>query len=516
MKRDGACTSLWQDRMPDYPAQTTSLTERVFDVVIAGGGITGIATALLLQRSGRKCLVAEAHNLCFGTTGGTTSHLNTFLDTSYDVISSDFGEDGAQLVARATRRSLDLFKAQVQEYGIDCGYEEKDGYVYAQDGKQELKLDKIYEASRKAGVAVEYTDTIPVPIPFTKAIVYRGQAQLHPTRYVYALAKAFEAAGGVIAQNCPVNGYDGGDELTIDTGLGPVKARHLIYATHIPPGINLLHFRCAPYRSYAMAFKLKEGVYPNGLAYDMYDPYHYYRTQEIDGEKYLIVGGEDHKTAHEKNTEACFRHLESHTRQHYQVEAPAFKWSSQYYEPSDGLAYIGHLPHNQGNVWVATGYSGNGITYSHIAAITLTELIMQGHSEFAELFDPNRVKPVAGFASFVKENVDVVAEFIGKRISREKLTDLADMAAGEARVVKYEGESIALYKDESGGLHAVNPVCTHAKCIVGWNRAEQSWDCPCHGARYSVDGEVLTGPARKGLSKVDLGELSSDRPVSGT
>lgn len=474
-----------------------------------------MATALLLQRSGRKCLVAEAHNLCFGTTGGTTSHLNSFFDTSYDMIRSDFGEDAAQLVARATRRSLDLFKAHVREYNIDCGYEEKDGYVYAQDEKQVKELDKMYEAAKEAGVTVEYTDTVPVPVSFIKAIVYRGQAQIHPTRYVYALAKAFEEAGGVIAQNCPVNGYDGSDELTIDTGLGPVKAKHLIYATHIPPGINLLHFRCAPYRSYAMAFRLKDGAYPNGLAYDMYDPYHYYRTQDVDGEKFLIVGGEDHKTAHEKNTEACFKNLESHTRKHFQVEAAAFRWSSQYFEPSDGLAYIGHLPHNSGNVWVATGYSGNGVTYSHIAAITLSELITQGHSEFADLFNPNRVKPVAGFASFVKENVDVVAEFIGKRISREKLTDLADMAAGEGRVVKYEGESIALYKDESGVLHAVTPVCTHAKCIVGWNSAEKSWDCPCHGARYSVDGEVLTGPARKGLPRVDLEELSAGKPASG-
>jgi glycine/D-amino acid oxidase-like deaminating enzyme/nitrite reductase/ring-hydroxylating ferredoxin subunit len=505
MKRDGACISLWQDRMPDYPAKDQVASGQHYDVVIAGGGITGITLGLLLQKSGKRCLIAEAHSLCFGTTGGTTSHINTFLDTSYDIIESDFGEDGSQLVARATKRSVGLFKTHVQEYNIDCGFEEKDGYVYAQDQKQEEKLEKIYNASVRAGVAVEYTDRIPVPAPFTKAIVYRGQAQVHASRYVYALAKAFEEAGGVIAQNCPVNGYEGSGELTINTGAGPIRAGHLVYATHIPPGINLLHFRCAPYRSYAMAVKLAGNEYPDGLAYDMYDPYHYYRTQDVDGEKYLIVGGEDHKTAHETNTESCFRNLEAHTRKHFNVESVAFKWSSQYFEPSDGLAYIGHLPHNDKNVWVATGFSGNGITYSHIAAITLSELITQGHSEFAELFDPNRVKPVAGFASFVKENADVVAKFVGKRISKEKITDLSELAAGEAKVVKYDGESLALYKDEQGVVHALNPVCSHAKCIVDWNGAEKSWDCPCHGARYSIDGEVLTGPARKALEKVDLG-----------
>jgi nitrite reductase/ring-hydroxylating ferredoxin subunit len=295
--------------------------------------------------------------------------------------------------------------------------------------------------------------------------------------------------------------------LEIESSLGLIRAHKLIYATHIPPGINLLHFRCAPYRSYAMAVTLKGGAYPDGLAYDMYDPYHYYRTQEVDGQQYLIAGGEDHKTAHEANTEACFAHLESYLRQHFDIDQVAFKWSSQFFEPSDGLAYIGHLPGNSQNILVATGFGGNGITYSHIAALTLTDLIVKGQSEYAKLFNPGRIKPVAGFAAFVKENADVVKEFFGKRIGQEKLEALAGLAPGEAKVVKFEGTSVAIYKAESGKLYAVNPVCTHAKCVVGWNSAEKTWDCPCHGARYDVDGQVLTGPARHGLEVIALEDL---------
>ncbi len=511
MKRDGATTSLWQMNVPDFTEKSSSASE-LYDTLVIGGGITGVTTALLLQKSGRKCLLAEAHNLCFGTTGGTTSHLNTFFDNSYDTIKSDFGEEGAQLVARATREALDLFKQHVKEYNIDCGYEEKDGYVYSQTAEQTEQLDKIYDASLAAGAEVAYTQNIPVPVEFEKAIVYKGQGQIHPTKYVMALAKAFEEAGGVIIQNCRVQEVKKRDDdnlLDIKTTKGDFTLQHVIWATHIPPGINLLHFRCAPYRSYAMAVKLKNNNYPDGLAYDMYDPYHYYRTQNIDGEKYLIVGGEDHKTAHEENTEKCFLNLESHIRKYYDVAEVVNKWSSQYFEPSDGLAYIGHLPGNPANVFVATGFGGNGITYSHIAALTLTELITKGKSEYANLFSPGRIKPVAGFEAFVKENADVVGQFIGKRLQKEKLNSLAELSAGEAKVVKYEGETIALYKDEKGNLHAINPVCTHAKCIVGWNRAEKSWDCPCHGARYSVDGEVLTGPASKGLEKIDLDELNN-------
>lgn len=504
MKRDGACISLWQNNQPDYQSTNSYDANKTYDVVIVGGGITGITTALLLQKAGKSCLVAEAQNLCFGTTGGTTAHLNTFFDTTYDMIQSDFGEQGAQLVARATRQALDLFRQHVTEYNIDCGYEEKDGYLYSKDEQQTEQLQKIFEASQQAGVAVAYTDHIPVPIEFERAIVYSGQAQIHPSRYVYALAKAFEAEGGVIWQQCLVHNVNGNEILEIETTGGVVKAKNLIYATHIPPGVNLLHFRCAPYRSYVMAVTLKDGAYPNGLAYDMYDPYHYYRTQDVGGVRYLIAGGEDHKTAHESNTDACFARLESYLRKYYQIDQVAFKWSSQYFEPSDGLAYIGHLPGNPDNVFVATGLGGNGITYSHIAAITLTDLIVNGTSPYADLFAPGRVKPVAGFSNFVKEAADVIVQFFGKRLGQGSIQEIADLAAGEARVVKYDGDSIALYKDENGKLYAVNPVCPHAKCMVGWNSAEKSWDCPCHGSRFAPDGELLTGPARRGLEQVDI------------
>jgi glycine/D-amino acid oxidase-like deaminating enzyme/nitrite reductase/ring-hydroxylating ferredoxin subunit len=477
-------------------------------VVVVGGGITGITTGLLLQKAGKSVLIAEARTIGFGTTGGTTAHLNTIMDHPYNEIIKKFNEEDARIVAKAALQSLDLIKRHVQEYGIDCGHKEVPGYLYSQDEKQTKELEDIFEGCRKVGLEVSASNTIPVKIPFEKALEFPGQGQFHPAKYIYALAARFEMEGGVLVEDCRITGVDDTEILTITSSNGNIRARNLIYATHIPPGVNLLHFRCAPYRSYAMAVKLvNDKDYPEGLAYDMYDPYHYFRTQEVDGEKYMIAGGEDHKTAHEENTEARFTSLEAYVRKFYDVQEVSYKWSSQYFEPVDGLPYIGHLPGHPTNIFVATGYGGNGITYSHVAAILLSELILTGKSEYEELFDPNRIKPVAGFSNFVKEAADVVGNLIGGVFSREKLEALVELAPGEAKVVKYEGHSIALYKDERGTYHVLNPACTHIKCTVSWNAAEKSWDCPCHGSRFSYDGELLTAPARKDLEVISLEEL---------
>ncbi len=509
MKRDGALTSLWQHHTGSYDSVNGhSIANKYFDVVIVGAGITGITTGLLLQKTGRSVLIAEAQTLGFGTTGGTTAHLNTLLDTPYNIVEKNFNEESSKLLAKATRQSLDLFKKHINEYNIDCGYREVPAYLYAQTEEQVEQLDEIFDATKRAGVEVSLSNTIPVNLPFTKAIEIPSQGQIHPVRYIYALAKQFEEAGGKIVQDCRITGVEEGEVLEIESCLGMIRAKYLIYATHIPPGVNILHFRCAPYRSYAMAVTLKNDKdYPSALAYDMQDPYNYFRTQEVDGKKYMIVGGEDHKTAHETNTEARFAKLESYVRKFYDIDEVAFKWSSQYFEPTDGLAYIGHLPGHAQNMFVATGFGGNGITYSHIAAITLTDLITTGKSEYEKLFHPGRVKPVAGFSNFIKEAADVVGQLVKGPFNREKMESLAELAPGEAKIVKYEGEALALYKDEAGQIHAVSPACSHIKCQVGWNSAEKSWDCPCHGSRFSFDGELLTGPARKDLQSIEISEL---------
>ncbi|MBK1438422.1 FAD-dependent oxidoreductase [Parapedobacter sp. ISTM3] len=507
LARDGILSSPWQTSaviQAQRGGREDRVETKVWDVLIAGGGITGLTTALLLQEAGIACVVAEAHHLGFGTTGGTTSHINTMLDTPYSTIESDFGAEGAELVGSAARAGRDLIARNVSTYQIACDFEYKDGILFAQTEEEVAQLDKIYEASQRAGVAVERVATIPLPLPFMQAIKYTEQAQIHPLSYLYALADAFVKQGGVILEKTRVEDTVHKDGIHhVQTSAGVVRAQQLVYATHIPPGLNILHLRCAPYRSYVLGVQLSSSNYPSELAYDMQQPYHYFRSHHINGKPYLIVGGADHKTGH-GDPHAAFQDLEVYTRKHFHVSSIDYRWSAQYFEPADGLPYIGKLPGGDENTYVATGFSGNGILMGSFSGLLLADLILGRESPYEKLFSPQRIKPIAGFANFVKENADVAYRFVADRVATERLEALVELAPDTGAVVNYDSKQIAVYKSAAGAVIALSPVCTHAGCIVTWNDAEKSWDCPCHGGRYDTNGRVLTGPPRKDLAIVPL------------
>ncbi len=505
--RDGVLPSLWQKhRAPAIPTPNDEreIADQVWDVIVVGGGITGLTTALRLQEAGKRCIVVEAHQIGFGTTGGTTAHINTMLDTPYHTIESDFGASGATLAADAAREGRDLIARNVSAYQIACDFEYKDGILFAQTEQEETELQKIFAASQRAGVDVQPAEAIPVPLDFRMAINYRMQAQIHPLNYLQGIAQAFAAAGGIILQYTRVSDSEREEGVhRVETEAGILRARHLVYATHIPPGVNVLHFRCAPYRSYVLGVQLATDLYPNNLAYDMQEPYHYFRTHQLDGKRYLIFGGADHKTGH-GDPDAAFRELEVYLRKHFDVASIDYRWSAQYFEPADGLPYIGKLPGSEDHTYVATGFSGNGILFGSFSALLLTDLILGNESPYEKLFSPLRIKPIAGFTNFIKENADVVYRFVADRLNVDKLEALVELAPETGEVVIYEDKKIALYKSSEGKVSALSPVCTHAGCIVAWNNAEKSWDCPCHGGRYGISGKVLTGPPRKDLEAIQL------------
>lgn len=504
-QRDARTKSLWQDNDLSLPRghANEGLASITFDVVIVGAGITGLTTALLLQEEGLRCVVTESKTLGFGTTGGTTSHINTMLDTSYDIIERDFGRDNAKLVAAATMESIALIYNTIKKYNIECDFSFRDGYLFAQNKEEAESLKDVLAASQRAGVDATEAYHLPIQLNHQSAVVFKNQAQIDPLKYIAGLLDAFISRGGVFVENNKVQ------ETRLEEGVHHLTcerlnlhAKKIVYATHIPPGINILHLRCAPYRSYVLAAELEEG-YPNDMVYDMKDPYHYFRSHDMNGKKYLILGGEDHKTGH-LEPEESFAALEKYLKENFRVRSIDYRWSAQFYESADGLPYIGELPSADKGIYTATGYSGNGITWGSFAGLLLKDIILEKDTPFSSLFAPARLKPVAGFKEFVRENMDVAYRYIADRVRISELESVNTLPVNSGMVVKYDDKKLAVYKDSEGKVHALDPVCTHAGCIVKWNGSEKSWDCPCHGGRFDINGRVLTGPPRKDLPQIDI------------
>lgn len=504
-ERDGRNASLWNLNTHMVKPGGTLPSGEIYDTLIVGAGITGLTTALILQKAGRKCIVADAHHAGFGSTGGTTAHINTFADTTFAEVEKAFSEETATLFARAIAQSVETIDQFVHTYNIDCDFEWRRGFVYAETDQEVQELDDLYESALRAGVAVSPAKAVPTNATYRKAVVFEKQAQFHPLKYIGALQKEFVAAGGIVLENTQIREVDSTDTYHVAIADNvEIKAQTVIYATHIPPGgINVLHFRNAPYRSYVIAATLKDGAYPRDLLYDMQDPYHYFRTHTIDGQQYLVAGGHDHKTGH-GDPEQSFADLIAYTGKLYNIDTVATHWSAQYYVPVDGLPYIGHLPGASKGIYAATGFNGNGMILGTVSALLLSDLILHGESAYKDLFDPARIKPIAGFTEVVKENADVVKKFIGDRFGIDEIGTFSEITSDTGAVVEHNGQKLAVYRDMEGVIHALDPVCTHAKCIVQWNHAEKSWDCPCHGARFDSQGHVLTGPARADLDKIDV------------
>ncbi|WP_307144128.1 FAD-dependent oxidoreductase [Siphonobacter sp. SORGH_AS_1065] len=503
--RDGANVSIWQPGFQPAPPKEYSSQNEVFDVLIVGGGITGLTAAVQLQELGKAVVIAESHTIGYGTTGGTSAHINTFADTTYAEVEQDFGKESAQLFAKAIQEAVTTIKTNAATYRMDCDLESKDAYVYAEDESQRKELDSLYESALRAGVEAHTVSQSPLNIPALKVIHFPHQAQFHPLKYIGGLRKVFEALGGMVLEHTRIEEIEQENDLhKARSGDQMIQAKAVIYATHIPPGgINALHFLNAPYRSYVLAVTLEDEKYPDALIYDMQEPYHYFRSHVIEGQRYLLIGGNDHKTGHD-DPQAAFEALEHYTRQHFKVKEVAYQWSSQYFVPSDGLPYIGKMPGSPAGIYTATGYNGNGMILGTIAGKILSDLIAGKDNAYADLFDPRRVKPLAITPEAVKENVDVAYHFIADRLSTEELDSLKEVPFDTGMIAKISGKKVAVYKSPTGEIHTLSPVCPHAHCFVNWNESEKSWDCPCHGARFSPQGEVLTGPARKDLEKLNL------------
>lgn len=491
-------TSLWQ-ATSNAPKFDTLRGDQTADVVIVGAGITGLTAASILEERGRSVIVLEKETVASGESGNTTAHITEAIDARYHYVRRKYSQEDAKKVAAASRASIDKIKELIDRHSIDCRFRHVPGYLYTEKRKYVAELKSEATAAREAGLDATFTDSVPLPFPTRGATLFANQAQFHPGEYLHGLASKLRSR---IFENTLVTDVKNGEPCVVETEHGKVTARAVLMATNVPvAGYTHLHTFAAAYRTYAIAFQWN-GAFPEGLFWDTADPYHYTRWQDTDEGTFMIVGGEDHRTGEEEDTEGCFQRLLDYTREHFGEHPERYRWSGQVIEPHGGLPIIG----GKENVYVSTGYAGQGMTFGTIGAMIVADLITGVDNPWAETFDPDRVRPHMTAREFLTENLHFPAHLAADRLTsldvEAKTTDA--VAPGEGKILKLEGKKVAAYRDDAGALHCVSPVCTHMKCDVAWNNAEKTWDCPCHGSRFTPDGEVLNGPARHPLEKVDV------------
>lgn len=503
-------TSLWRatplpsrNASPDGFAPLPGPLET--DVVIAGGGISGLTAAVILARAGKRVVLLERDSIGSGETGNTTSHLTEAVDARYQALIRDFGEEGARLVAASSRDAIDWIEALVREARVDCGFARVPGYLYTERTADVASLADELDAARRAGCAVAWTDEVPLPFPTQGGVRWDNQAQVHATAYLDGLLKEAMTHGAQIYEHTRVVAVEEDDPCRVETEHGTVRAKDVFVAANVPVNNRvLLHTKIAAYRSYVLAAQCAPTLL-HGLFWDTDDPYHYTRCQRANGYTYLIVGGEDHRTGEHTDTEGCYERLFRYAYQRFGVSVTDYRWSGQIIEPVDGLPFIGRNAASQ-RVYVATGYAGNGMTFGTLAGVIVSDLIQRRQNPYAALYDATRIKPLAAAYDYVAENVPFPAHLITDRLTSLNVEDGAVQALRpeEGGIFNSDEGRIAVCRDRHGAVHACSAVCTHLGCDVAWNKAEQTWDCPCHGSRFSPDGTVINGPAVSDLRRIPV------------
>ena len=500
---DSGTKSIWTKTVqtPTYSLRPGSTR---CDVCVIGAGIAGVTTAYLLSREGKSVVVIDAQGIGRGETSRTTAHLTNALDDRYFELERLFGAEGSRLAAESHRAAIDKIEEIVRTENIECDFERLDGFLFVPPGESKDLLDRELSAVHRAGLSdIELVPRAPLrDFDTGTALRYPRQAQFHPLKYLIGLAEALEKQGGRIFERIKAERIKGGTPGHIETADGGhITADSIVVATNIPVNDRLtIQAEQAAYRSYVIGVRVPSDSVTRALYWDTADPYHYVRLARDQDADLLIVGGEDHKTGQADDADLRYRTLESWTRERFpQAAQVEYRWSGQIIEPFDTLAFIGHNPGDYPNVFIATGFSGNGMTHGTIAGMLLTDLILARENRWAKLYNPARITPRAAL-EFIKESANFVAQYLDW-ITPGETVDAAKIQAGSAAIIRQGFKKIAAYRDNDGRLHECSAICPHLGCVVAWNSSEKTWDCPCHGSRFTPYGKVLNGPATTDLYK---------------
>lgn len=496
-------TSLWDKITTTFDFSKLSENLEV-DVAIIGGGITGITTALQLINDNKRVAILEANKIGGVTTSYSTGNLYVPVQPYYQNIIRKFDVETAREIAKSREFAINFIEKNVQEKKLPCHFSRRPWFIYTDDENKISFLEKEVAAIKELGFDINYIDHLPLPFKFKKAAWMANQARFNPMQYVVSLAQLLEQQGAHIYSNTRVLSIEEKQSfciLTTNTNNN-ITAKKVVLATHTPSGVNMTQMFTAPYRSYLIAARLKNNEYPEGHFWDLDHPHHATCTQAVnkDEPELLLVAGSHHKVGQDENTEVHYQKLEKFLRDHFSLDEITHQWSSQHYQSADDVPYIGFASRFAKHTYMATGFFADGLIYGTIAGILIGDLILEKANPWAKVYNSNRFTLGSSINFLLKENSNYLLQYY-KDMPQATTTDFADLKRGSGKVVEIDREKWAVFKDENDEIHIVSAVCTHMKCIVNWNNVEKTWDCPCHGSRFKIDGTVIEGPATHNLKR---------------
>jgi glycine/D-amino acid oxidase-like deaminating enzyme/nitrite reductase/ring-hydroxylating ferredoxin subunit len=490
--------------LPEFSSLASDLE---VDVVIIGAGLTGITTAYLLKNAGAKVALLERRRCMGGDSGRTTAHLTCVTDKRISELARDFGKDATRAFWEAGLAAIDEIARIARDEKSDCEFEWVPGFLHGSlkesDDRDVRDLQKDAELATELGFEAEYVEN--VPQLNRPGIRFKNQAKFHPAKYLAPLLGKINSGGSYVFENSEAGQIES-DPLRVHCGSFKIKCDYLVIATHNPilgrssiASGTLFQTKLALYTSYVLGAGLPKGRLPHALYWDTSDPYYYLRVDEKEDHDYIIFGGEDCKTGQETDPEAVFSRLEERLKEILPEASIQNRWMGQVVETNDGLPFIGE---NEKQQFIATGFCGNGFTLGTLSALMARDRFLGRKNPWFDLFAVSRKKFHGGTWRYIKENLDYPYYLLRDRFAAAEGASFDDLKIGEGKILKIDGQKMAAYRDDTGKVNLFSPVCTHMKCIVHWNSADKTWDCPCHGSRFLPTGEVLSGPAEERLEHI--------------
>jgi glycine/D-amino acid oxidase-like deaminating enzyme/nitrite reductase/ring-hydroxylating ferredoxin subunit len=514
--RDARATeSWWLDGRRPLDAGTPTEVASGWDTVVVGGGLAGLLTAIRLADRGARVAVIEARAVADRTTGHSTAKVTALHGAIYHTLVAGKGLDVASEYARANQRAVEEMARLIREEQIECDAVSAVAYTCAESDVQ--TLERELDAAMACGLPASWSVPTELPFPVAGAVGLPDQLRIDPAALCAGLVVALRARG--------VSVYEGRrvDEVTEDAtgctlaGVGfSIRSETVVLATHLPiVDPALIAGRAVPMRSYVVAGEPTAAA-PVGMYLAVDAGWSVRATGPAIGQTPdapptpLLIGGEGHAMVDSVESGPPLARLERWATERFGMTV-THRWSAFDYQPVDGVPFIGRLGPRSDRRFTATGFGKWGMSTSMVAADVMADLIDGRPNPTAPILDPGRLLPTVTRRA-VTHNAKVAKRFVADRAGAA-ITSRADLEPGTGVVVRRGTGFVAQARDTSGVRHTLDAACTHLGCLVRFNTGEQTWDCPCHGSRFTVDGEVLDGPASEPLARIDdpAGPATTDR-----